>query len=49
MDDENHCYHSLSFCLQAALSLRESYMLKAPSAKLSGKDKAAVVAKVVAS
>ena len=30
---------------QAALSLRESYMLKAPSAKLSGKDKAAVVAK----
>ena len=31
--------------LQAALSLRESYMLKAPSAKLSGKDKAAVVAK----
>ena len=33
----------LSF--QAALSLRESYMLKAPNSKLCGKDKAAVVAK----
>ena len=31
---------------QAALSLRESYMLKAPNSKLSGKDKAAIVAKV---
>ena len=31
--------------LQAALSLRESYMLKAPNSKLSGKDKAAIVAK----
>ena len=30
---------------QAALSLRESYMLKAPNSKLSGKDKAAIVAK----
>jgi len=35
----------LKFLQKAALSLRESYMLKAPSAKLSGKDKAAVVAK----
>ena len=30
---------------QAALSLRESYILKAPNSKLSGKDKAAIVAK----
>merc|ERR1719242_2555489 len=36
----------LKFLQKAALSLRESYMLKAPSAKLSGKDKAAVVAKI---
>ena len=31
--------------MKAALSLRESYMLKPPSSKLSGKDRAAVVAK----
>ena len=30
---------------KAALSLRESYILKAPNSKLSGKDKAAIVAK----
>ena len=33
------------FIFQAALSLRESYILKAPNSKLSGKDKAAIVAK----
>ena len=38
--------HDVCFLfLQAALSLRESYMLKAPNSKLSGKDKAAIVAK----
>ena len=35
----------LKFLQKAALSLRESYMLKAPNSKLCGKDKAAVVAK----
>jgi len=35
----------LKFLQKAALSLRESYMLKAPNSKLSGKDKAAIVAK----
>ena len=35
----------LKFLQKAALSLRDSYMLKSPSTKLSGKDKAAVVAK----
>lgn len=35
----------LTLLFQAALSLRESYILKAPNSKLSGKDKAAIVAK----
>ena len=35
----------LKFLQKAALSLREPYFLKAPSAKLSGKDRAAIVAK----
>ena len=35
----------LKFLQKAALSLRESYILKAPNNKLSGKDKAAIVAK----
>ena len=35
----------LKFLQKAALSLREPYYLKAPSAKLSGKDRAAIVAK----
>ena len=35
----------LKFLQKAALSLREPYYLKAPSNKLSGKDRAAVVAK----
>merc|ERR1711902_90637 len=35
----------LKFLQKAALSLRESYILKAPNSKLSGKDKAAIVAK----
>ena len=37
--------YSKYFVFQAALSLRESYILKAPNSKLSGKDKAAIVAK----
>jgi len=36
----------LKFLQKAALSLREPYYLKAPSIKLSGKDRAAIVAKV---
>ena len=36
---------SLQILQKAALSLREPYFLKAPSAKLSGKDRAAIVAK----
>ena len=35
----------LKFLQKAALSLREPYFLKAPSVKLSGKDRAAIVAK----
>lgn len=35
----------LKFVQKAALSLREPYFLKAPSVKLSGKDRAAVIAK----
>ena len=35
----------LKFLQKAALSLREPYFLKAPSSKLSGKDRAAIVAK----
>ncbi|TRY73203.1 hypothetical protein TCAL_16885 [Tigriopus californicus] len=35
----------LKFLQKAALSLREPYFLKAPSIKLSGKDRAAIVAK----
>ena len=35
----------LKFLQKAALSLREPYYLKAPSIKLSGKDRAAIVAK----
>ncbi len=35
----------LKFLQKAALSLREPYFLKAPSTKLSGKDRAAIVAK----
>ena len=36
---------SLQILQKAALSLREPYFLKAPSVKLSGKDRAAIVAK----
>jgi len=43
--DQNQIDLVLKFLQKAALSLRESYMLKPPSTKLSGKDKAAVVAK----
>ena len=35
----------LKFLQKAALSLREPYFLKAPSIKLGGKDRAAIVAK----
>ncbi|QQP38658.1 Tubulin polyglutamylase TTLL5like [Caligus rogercresseyi] len=48
LDDSNDLIQVdlvLKFLQKAALSLREPYFLKAPSVKLSGKDRAAIVAK----
>ena len=44
-DDSSQIELVLKFLQKASLSLREPYTFKAPSCKLSGKDRAAIVAK----
>ena len=44
-DDSGQIELVLKFLQKASLSLREPYTFKAPSCKLSGKDRAAIVAK----